>query len=255
MSNQIKDVLQDLVSFVVPMNFTAIKVTGTDDSTVFQGTRTEPSALLMKATVKKPVEDFVGTFGMGNLRILKGYTETFLSLERANDKNKLSISVKNKENTDIPSDIIFSIPGAANAVYRLMTEAAALPKQAVPKAEFTWDVEVVQPSKAKIQEFNSFASILSDVDKHFYVKTVDNTLKFYIGEENAATSKVNFVFADDVSSVINTPLFWNSSDFLSIMSLASSGNTTVKFSNQGMIKILVDTGIINYEFLLPGSKP
>jgi hypothetical protein len=86
------------------------------------------------------------------------------------------------------------------------------------------------------------------------VKTVGSFLKFYIGDENSSTSKVNFVFADGIKSKITTQVHWVCNDFLTIMNLAASADTVVKFSNLGVIQITVDTGIMTYDFMLPGVK-
>ena len=110
-------------------------------------------------------------------------------------------------------------------------------------------LKLFKQARSKITEFSSFASILSDVEKNFSVKTVGSFLKFYIGDENGSTSKVNFVFADGAKNKVERGMYWACSDFLTIMNLAANANTTVRITNLGVIQITVDTGVITYNFM------
>jgi hypothetical protein len=255
MTSHIKDILKNLVSYAVPLNFNTIRVTGVAEGTLFEAVREEGSVIIMKAASSTPIEEFIGTFGMPGLKILKGYVDTFSSMEEIDDKSgsnvKIEIQRNYKPDPTVPTDIQFSTPGST-AIYRLQKDN--LPRQPNMKEGVKWDAEVVQPSRSKITEFSSFASILSDVEKSFSVKTVGSFLKFYIGDENSSTSKVNFVFADGIKSKITTQVHWVCNDFLTIMNLAASADTVVKFSNLGVIQITVDTGIMTYDFMLPGVK-
>ena len=48
----VQSVLQDLVSYAIPLNFNTIRVTGTDTSTLFEAVR-EDRRVIMKATVSE----------------------------------------------------------------------------------------------------------------------------------------------------------------------------------------------------------
>jgi len=252
---QIKDILKDLVSYSVPLSFNIVRVTGTDEATLFEAID-EERRVIMKATVSAgAIPEFKGRFGMPNLKVLKGYVDVFSSLEQIDEKtgSNLKIAVQNNFKADplVPTDIQFGVP-TSTAVYRLQREA---PNQVSMKNEPIWDAEVIQPARSKINEFSSFASILSEVgEKNFSIKTVGSLLKFYIGDESGSTSKVNFVFSDGVKSKVDPQLHWRCSDFLTIMNLAANANTTVRFSNLGVIQIVVDTGVITYDFKLPGAR-
>jgi hypothetical protein len=247
----IQDILQDLVSYSVPLNFDIIRVTGKEDNTIFESVRSD-NRVIMKATTAEPVLELSGQFGMPNLKVLKGYLETFTKLD-SDEKKTLTIDIQRNHKADptVPTDFQFSLPGAATAVYRLRKES---PKQANMKEGIKWDAEVIQPARSKINEFNSFASILSDTEKNFSVKTVDGALKFYIGDENSSVSKVNFVFADGIKTKVDPQTYWPCADFLAIMNLATNADTVVRITNLGIIQITVDTGFITYNFMLPGSK-
>lgn len=253
----LKDVLQDLVNYAVTLNLDTIRVTGTDKSVVLESVR-EDKKIIMKAKTKTVMKELQGTFGMPNLKILKGYVETFGRLEPAADESattkasKLKIEVQyNNKDTTVPTDIEFSLPGSATALYRLKKDH--LPPQPTLNSP-SWDVEVKQPARAKIQEFSSFAAILADLEKNFSVRTDGENLKFFIGDENSANSKVNFTFASGIKAKIDPKLYWQCNDFLSIMNLAANANTVVKITNKGIIQIDVDSGLIDYEFILPGSN-
>ena len=251
----LNDIIKDLVSYSVPLNFSTIRVTSDKTKTLFEAVD-EDRRVIMKATTKEPVAEFNGVFGMPNLKILKGYIEAFekMSADASNNGKKVVIDVQNNntDNPDLPTDIQFKMPGVSTGVYRL--QLLNLPTQPSLKSTPTWDAEIVQPTKSKISEFATFASILSDVEKNFSVKTDTDLLKFNIGDENASTSKVSFVFADGVNNTVNPQLYWRCSDFLSIMNLSAAAATVVRFSNLGVIQIGADSGLIEYSFLLPGAK-
>jgi hypothetical protein len=254
--SDVRSIIKDLVSYSVPLNFTTIRVTSDKTKTLFEAVD-EDRRVIMKATSKEPVAEFDGVFGMPNLKILKGYIEAFDKMIDASDKNakKVSIDIQknNTDNPNLPTDIQFKIPSVSTAIYRL--QLMNLPSQLSLKSTPSWDAEIVQPSRSKISEFAAFASILSDIEKNFSVKTNnEELLKFNIGNENSSTDKVSFVFADGVKKTVNPQLFWRCNDFLSIMNLSSAAATVVKISNLGVIQISVDTGLINYDFLLPGAK-
>lgn len=123
------------------------------------------------------------------------------------------------------------------------------------KAAIKWDAEIVEPSRTKIAEFNSFAGILSDIEKSFSIKTdTDQNLNFYIGDEDSSNSRVTLTFSENVSNNVEPKLYWTCSDFLNVMNLASAAQTIVKFSNQGIIEIVANTGMLEYSFILPGNR-
>jgi len=251
----IKDVLKDLVSYAVPLNLQTIRVTGTETSTIFEGVD-ENNKIIMKATSAEPILEFTGRFGMPRLGVLKAYVDIFSSLEEVDEKTKISnllIEIQRNAKSDptVPTDINFSNP-TNNALYRLQKDG--LERQPNIKDGITWDVEISQPEKKVIDRFSSFAAALSGVEKHFSVKTVGTSLKFYIGDENSSISKVNFVFAENVKNKVDAKASWACSDFLSIMNLCTNADTVVKITSLGVIQITVDTGIMTYNFMLPGTK-
>ena len=251
----LKDLLKDLVSFSVPLNFSTIRISSDLAKTLFEAVD-EDRRVIMKATTKEPVTEFVGQFGMPNLKILKGYIEAFekMSSNDAASTKKASIEVQynSADKKDLPTDFEFKIPGVSTALYRL--QSLNLPNQPSLKSTPAWDAEINQPARIKITEFSSLASILADVEKNFSVKTDTELLKFNIGDENSSTSKASFVFAEGIKTTVNPQLYWRCSDFLNIMNLASAATTVVKISNIGVIQIEIDTGLFNYSFLLPGAK-
>ena len=249
----IKDIFQDLVSFAVPLNINVIRVKS-DKNTLFEG-HDEGKRVIMKATTNEPVDGLDKNFGMSNLKILRGYLDTFKKLANTEElAKKLKIDIAlNSKNKDVPTDVVFNLSGQASANYRLMSYDNA-PAQPTMTQQIQYDIEVKQPSRNKIQEFSSFAGILSEVEKNFSVKVINKQLKFFIGDENSSNSKVEFVFADDVQAKLTSALYWECHHFLAIMNLADSADTTIKISNVGLIQIIVNTGLLTYEFLLPGSN-
>lgn len=251
--SSIKETLYSLVSVTVPLGFDIVRTTSVNNTTIFEGVR-DDRRIIMKAWAKEPCTEFSGQFGMPNLKILKGYIDTFTKISQAEKKGiKIDVQKNNKNDPAIPTDIQFCITGQTTALYRLMKDN--LPQQPSMKDGIKWEVVMDGLSKQKITEMQSFSSIMAELDKNFSVKVIDKQLRFFIGEETSSISKVNFTVAEIEDDIKLSPVvFWNCSDFLSIMNLFHMVSSTIKISNMGIIQILVDTDVMKYEFTLPGFK-
>ena len=83
----------------------------------------------------------------------------------------------------------------------------------------------------------------------FAVKTEGTDLKFYFGDHS--THAGNFVFQSGISGKLTKNWSWPIITFLSILNL--HGDKSIQFSDDGVAKITVDSGLIKYEYLLPAK--
>jgi hypothetical protein len=237
-----KDNLQDLIQYTHGLGvIELIKVVGTDKQTVITAVA-EDKSVVVEGTLKTPLADFIGTFGMPNLGKLK----TILGFDDYDEHAKISVT-RNKD--DVPSAIHFETKsGDFLNDYRLMSKSIV--EEKVKNFQFKgakWDV-TFEPTVAGIMRLKKQASANSEEDK-FVTKTDKNDLKIYFGDPS--THSGNFVFHADVGGTLNRAWQWPVKVFLAIMDLP--GDKTVKISDQGAAEITVDSGLATYRYLLPAQ--
>jgi hypothetical protein len=111
-----------------------------------------------------------------------------------------------------------------------------------------WSVEF-NPTVAAIQRLKFQASANSE-ETTFVAKVENGNLKFYFGD--AASHAGNFVFQDGVSGTLNKAWSWPVGAVISILGLA--GDKSMKISDEGVAQITVDSGIAEYNYLLPAQQ-
>ena len=83
----------------------------------------------------------------------------------------------------------------------------------------------------------------------FTVKTEGNNLVFYFGDANSHAG--SFVFEQAVSNELKNTWSWPIQQVISILSL--DGRIQMSISDQGAMKITVDSGIGQYDYILPAQ--
>lgn len=240
-----KDYLQDLIAHTHGLgNVDLIKVTGTDKETQINAIA-EDKSVIVSGTLKTPVADFIGTFGMPNLGKLK----TILGFDDYDADAKISVNKVNKDGVDTPTTIHFETKtGDFVNDYRLMSKAIVEEKvKTVTFKGAAWNVEF-EPSVAGIQRLKKQASANSE-EEHFIMTTVNGDLKINFGDPS--THSGNFVFHPSVGGTLNKQWNWPVKVFLAIMDLP--GDKTIKVSDAGATEITVDSGMATYRYLLPAN--
>lgn len=240
-----KDYLQDLIAHTHGLgNVDLIKVTGTDQETQINAIA-EDKSVIVSGTLKSPIADFIGTFGMPNLGKLK----TILGFDDYDADAKITVNKTNKDGVDVPSTIHFETKtGDFVNDYRLMSKAIVEEKvKTVTFKGAAWNVEF-EPSVAGIQRLKKQASANSE-EEHFTMSTVNGDLKINFGDPS--THSGNFVFQPTVGGTLNKQWNWPVKVFLAIMDLP--GDKTIKVSDAGATEITVDSGMATYRYLLPAN--
>ena len=240
-----KDNLQDLISHTSQLGFIdLIKVVGTDTETTLAAIA-EDRTVIVSGKFKGPNAEFIGTFGMPNLGKLK----TILSFDDYDENAIINMTRQNKDGVDLPSAIHFETQtGDFVNDYRLMSKEIVEEKvKPVKFAGATWNVDFT-PKVANIQRMKKQASANNE-ETTFVTKTDGGDLKVFFGD--ASSHSGNFVFESGVAGTLSRGWAWPVKQFLAIMDL--QGDKHIYISDQGAMKITVDSGLCNYEYLLPAQ--
>ena len=242
-----KDILQDIVNHTQNLGFlTTVKVTGSEDKTVFNSMADDRS-VIMEAETHAPYPDMMGVFGMPALQKLKYLLDGSEYKEGA----KITVTSAERNGVDIPVGIHFENKDSDfKNDYRFMNQEIINEKMKTVKFRgVSWDVEV-EPSVAAVQRFNFQAGANSE-HPTFVAKTEDGNLKFVFGD--ASTHGGEFVFTMGVNGKLDRGWAWPVSQVLAILKIADVNNTKMSLSNEGAIQIELDSGLASYKYIIPAQ--
>ena len=86
----------------------------------------------------------------------------------------------------------------------------------------------------------------------FIAKTDGTDLKFYFGDHS--THAGEFIFQAGVSGTLDKNWAWPVAQVLQILKLAESSTVKMHISNEGALQLTVDSGIGEYQFILPAQS-
>ena len=241
-----RDYLLDIVQNTYGLGtIDLVKITGTDTETKIDAIA-EDRSVIVQATFKNPVPEFIGTFGMPNLGKLK----TILNIPEYSEEANITITKQDRNGESIPSGIHFeNKTGDFKNEYRFMVAEVINDKlKSIKFKGVKWNVEF-QPTNANIQRLKFQASANSE-ETTFTAKTDGTDLKFYFGDHSSHAG--NFVFQAGVNGTLARSWAWPVSAVLAILAL--SGDKTMRISDEGAAQITVDTGIAEYNFILPAQS-
>jgi hypothetical protein len=240
-----KDYLLDIVKNTHDLGcFTAVKVTGTANSTTLDAVA-DDRTVVMSATMHSPVPEFQGTFGMPNLDKLKA----LLNLQEYRENAVITVSRQDRTGSGVlePVGLHFSNSGSDfQNDYRFMTSnvVAEKLKTAKPKKTPSWIVEF-EPTVSAIQRLKMQAQVHDD-EKLFQVKTDKDLVKFSFGDHS--THAGEFIFHSGISGQLAHSWSWGSRTVISILDLA--GDKVMRISDEGLAEITVDSGLTMYRYSL-----
>lgn len=235
-----RDILIDIVRQTSGL-FDVLKVTSSDTETKLQAVDADKT-LFLEASLKEPVPEFAGEFGLTNLNLLKGLLE-FASYRT--DQAEFTVKRHARGGKETVEQFEFKDANKKGAIFRLMS-ADLVPEQAVI-ANIPWDVTIT-PNKSKLTEFQQLAKLYAEVDKFFGVKTDGRDLVFTIGDENSSTHRAAMVFESDVDGALSGQILWSIPQFLSVMNLAAAHTAEVRITARGVLCVEVETphGLFKY---------
>ena len=241
-----KDFLTDIVHHTLGTGkIDVIKITGDDKETKIQSV-SEDRTLIINATFNAVNAEFEGVFGMPNLNKLD------IHLKCPEYKENYTINVVKQERNGevIPTGLHFQNgAGDFENDYRFMNSDIINEKlKSVKYKGAKWDIEFV-PAMASIQKLKFQASAHTE-ELTFQVKTEDSNLVFSFGD--ASTHAGSFVFQANVEGKLRQTWAWPVTQVQSILNL--NGDKTIRIADAGALQITVDSGIAEYEYILPAQS-
>ena len=241
-----KDILQDVVAKTHSLGFLSlVKVTSENEATTIESMAEDRSVILSSET-HTAVPEFKGTFGMPNLDKLA------LHLKNPEYQKDAKIAVVEAERNGevIPTHIHFeNTSGDFENDYRFMNKQIIEEKlKSVKFKGAAWNV-TFQPSMASIGRMKLQSAAHSE-EPTFNVSTKDGDLVFSFGD--ASTHAGNFVFEAGVEGTLAHSWSWPVAQVQSILNL--DGDITMSISDQGAMKITVDSGMATYDYILPAQS-
>jgi len=238
-----KDILQDVVAHTHALGFLSlVKVTGGSETVI--DSMAEDRSVILNATSTHGVAD--GTFGMPNLDKLALH----LKNPEYKDNAKIDIVKADRNGETIPTHIHFeNAAGDFENDYRFMNKAIIEEKLKTVKFKgAAWNVEIA-PTQAAIARMKLMSAAHSE-EPTFNVTTKDSNLIFSFGD--ASTHAGEFVFQHSVEGALQHTWSWPVAQVQSILSL--DGDLTMSISDQGAMKITVNSGIATYDYILPAQS-
>ena len=241
-----KDILQDVVAKTHSLGFLSlVKVTGDDAGTTVESMAEDRSVILSANTKEKVAEFGANIFGMPNLDKLALH----LKNPEYQKNSKLTITEAERNGATIPTGIHFeNEAGDFQNDFRFMsTEIINEKLKSVKFKGATWDVEFT-PSLAAITRMKLQSAAHSE-ETTFTVKTENDNLVFSFGD--ASQHAGSFVFQHAVGSELKHAWSWPVAQVQAILNL--DGKVTMKISDQGAMALSVDSGLGQYDYILPAQ--
>jgi hypothetical protein len=239
-----KDFLIDIVQHTLSTGIDVVKISGDDKETKLSSV-SEDRGIILNAVFNDVNPAFAGVFGMPNLSKLN----TIINIPEYAKDATIDLKVETRNGVATPVGVRFeNANGDFKNDYRFMTTEVINEKlRNVTFKGTSWAI-TIEPTVAAIQRLK-FQSQANSEEKMFAVKTEGTNLKFYFGD--AASHAGNFVFHSGINGSLKREWAYPVSLFISILNL--QGDKIMQFSDDGVAKITVNSGLITYEYLLPAK--
>ena len=246
MENLMKDILQDLVAHTHSLGFIPlVKVSSTTTATDIEA-MAEDRSVIVQAKTNSPVDEFEGIFGMPNLNKL----DIHLKCPEYKEDAKISIVTAQRNGETIPTGLHFqNAAGDFENDYRFMnTEVINEKLRSVKMRQVPWDIEF-EPTISSIQKLRFQAAAHSE-EQVFQVSTDGSNLVFSFGD--ASTHAGSFTFQSGISGKLKQTWSWPVNQVMAILALA--GDKTMRIADAGAMQISVNSGLAEYNYILPAQS-
>lgn len=243
---ELKDVVADIVKHTATNFIEHVKITDSNEETIIE-TMDVDKTVIVKGQLHNPIGEIGNEIGFGNLKFLKGVLN--LSNYRV-EGSTVSVEHRERNGEKIPDSLLFKDIYGNTDRYRFMSKQVI--DQNLKTVKFkgaTWNVEI-EPTKQKVSELQSAAAIYGGSDTTFQLKTDNGDLVITFGSEKSSFSGKR-IFATDVSGDYKEQYQWPLAKVLTILDLGMSGKCKMSVSDLGVLQISVDSGIGQYNYILP----
>jgi hypothetical protein len=241
-----KDFLQDLVAHTHSLGFLPlIKISASDKETSVES-MAEDRSVILNAKTKEPVDGLDGVFGMPNLNKL----DIHLKCPEYKENATIKVVMQQRNGEDVPTGLHFqNNTGDFENDYRFMNQDIIAEKMKTVKFKGAkWDIEFA-PTISSIQKLKYQAAAHTE-EQTFQVSTDDTSLVFKFGD--ASTHAGSFTFQSGITGKLRQTWSWPVAQVQSILNLA--GDKTIRIADAGAMQITVDSGIVEYEYILPAQS-
>ena len=246
-----KDILLDLVDHTAGLGFIEnVKVTGTTEETVFEAMDLDRTVIL-NAKSHKPVPEFIGEFGMGNLGFLNG----IVNLDSYKvDEATINVNNRERNGEQVLESLTFEDQYGNTDQYRFMSKEVV--DQQLKTVKFrgvNWNVSF-EPTKQSVQELAQIANIYVNIEPTFSVRTENGNVVIGVGTDDGSGHVGKRIFARNVAGELKQHWSWPLHQVLAILKLGMSGACIMNISDQGALQIAIDSGLITYDYILPAMN-
>jgi len=247
MSTPLIDYLRDVVQHTYGLGFIdLVKAVGTTEETSIAAIADDRSVII-QATCKAPMKEFVGsTVGLPNLQKLN----IILNIPEYKEGASVKATKVTKDGAEVVSGLHFeNKAGDFKNDYRFMSQEIVNEKLRTVKFKgVKWNVDF-EPTNNAIQRLKYMAQANSE-ESVFNATSVNGKLVFSFGDHS--THAGNFVFCDLPGGELKKEWKWPVAAIIAILSLA--GDKTFKMSDEGAAMITVDSGLFDYEYIIPAQQ-
>ena len=242
-----KDTLLDIVKHTHALGFLNLVKIVSDDKESTIESMADDRSVIMKGKFHKPI-GIDGTFGMPQLNKL----DILLKVPEYKDGATITVSSRAKDGKDYPTGLHFeNANGDFKNDYRFMN--AEIIEEKLKTVKFrgvNWDIDF-EPCRAAVPRLTYQVQANSE-ETSFVAKTDGTDLKFYFGDHS--THAGEFIFQPGVSGTLDKNWAWPVAQVLQILKLAESSTVKMHISNEGALQLTVDSGIGEYQFILPAQS-
>lgn len=245
----IYDTFKDIIKHTSGLGlFDLVKVTGTEENITVESI-VSTNDIVLKAELSTPIADLQGTVGLSRIPVLSGYLNF---AQFSADNATIAITNEERNGKRLPTEISFTSPQGHEANYRfMMGDVADAQIQVPPFKGATWHVEF-SPSKSAIRDLSTMNNILGSYESDFMVKMDGTTLNLLVGQ--GASDRTKIPFASGLTGTLKHGWCWPINNVLAILKLHDTSKSVVmSFSDQGILKIEVDSGMGIYQYYLPAK--
>jgi len=246
----IKDIFKDILKHTHGLGiFEMVKITGSLESTEIE-TVDPDKTVIFKGETHNPVPDFVdSTIGLSRMGVLQGYLQ-YPGFD--DDSAKVEVVKQERNEETVPTEIKFVSADGNDAHYRFML--ADVINQQLKSIKFKgaeFDINIV-PTQKNLKDLGYFNSGLGGYEANFSPKTDGTQLFFHIGD--GVSDRTKILISNDIDGSITKDWRWPLDIVLRILKLSDSGNCVMSINDQGLLQIIVDSGISKYTYLLPAKS-
>jgi len=241
--DNLKDILKHTRGF-----FESVKISNVEGSTLVEAIN-EKKTVVLSSKLVNTITEIEGCIGFTRMDIING----LLNFPAFTEKTaKIEFVKEEKGGETVMSEINFDSGVGHNAVYRFMPNKIAERQIQVPPFKgVTWDV-IVEPTKKNLSDLSYFYGILGAIESDFAVSAKNGKLDFKIGGLGADRSVVPI--ATGITGSLSSEWSWPFKDVIDILKLGETSSSKLYISNQGALKIEINSGLGVYEYILPASS-